>query len=86
MDAEQTDTGGVTSNGTRKRYIDMTTANRSRKFKAQMADRGLVQCNIWVPASAMAEFKRAAELARDNPDLTVARLVDTRTGKLRGLK
>ena len=55
-------------------------------FKARMAEQGLVQANFWVPASAVAELRRACELLRADPDLDVARLVSKTTGRLRGLK
>jgi hypothetical protein len=64
----------------------MTSTQRAARLKERRAEAGLVQCNLWVPAGALAELKRAAELSRENPNLAVARLVDTRTGRLRGLK
>lgn len=80
----------VTSNRGRKRKVKapapMTSAERQAALKARRAELGLVQCNMWVPASAVPELQRAAELMRENTDLTVARLVNRRTGKLRGLK
>lgn len=79
------DKGGVTRN-VRTRGPDMTSAERQRRYKSRMAGEGHVQLNIWVPAHAVADFQRAAELVRENPDLTVARLVSARTGKLRGLR
>ena len=51
-----------------------------------MADAGMVQLNFWVPVAALADVKRAGELMRANPHLTVGRLVDSRTGKFVGLK
>ena len=64
----------------------MTSAERQRRFRARMAEDGCVQCVVWVPAHAVADFQRAAELVRGNPDLTVARLASQATGKLVGLK
>ena len=64
----------------------MTATERQRLLKARRIEAGMVQLNMWVPASAVADFQRAAELIRDDPALAVARLVDTRTGKLKGLK
>lgn len=61
-------------------------AQRQSAHRARMAERGFVQCNVWVPAHAVADFKRAAELAAVNPDLTIARMVDIRSGKLVGMK
>lgn len=64
----------------------MTATERARTFKARMAETGMVQFNAWVPASAVAELKRACELLRENPELDVARLVNRKSGKLCGLK
>lgn len=64
----------------------MTNAERQRAFKVRMTAQGLVQVNVWVPAGAVADIQRAAELIRANPQLNVARLADTITGKLVGLK
>ena len=62
------------------------SALRQRAFKDRMADAGMVQLNFWVPAAALADVKRAGELMRANPHLTVERLVDARSGKFVGLK
>ena len=64
----------------------MTSAQRQTRFRRKLAELGYVQVNVWVPASAAPGFKRAAELASENPDLEIGRMVDTRTGKLRGMK
>jgi hypothetical protein len=64
----------------------MTSAERQRKFKQAQAEKGLVQVNVWVPAGCKADIERAAELIRERRQLTVARLVDTTTGRLVGLK
>ena len=64
----------------------MSGAERARAHKARMVEQGLTQINVWVPMAAAPEIMRAAELLRDNPDLRIARLVSTKTGKLRGLK
>ena len=61
-------------------------AARQAKFRAGRAAEGMKQLTILVPVSAIPEFKRAAELVAADPKLTVARLVDTRTGRLRGLR
>jgi hypothetical protein len=73
--------GTVTSN-----EAGMTNVERARRFKSRMVAAGLVQVNIWVPAAAVADVQRAAELMRAHPHLTVARLADRQTGKLTGLK
>jgi hypothetical protein len=64
----------------------MTNAQRQTALRQRRSELGLVQVNLWVPAGAAADLHRAAELLRDDPDLTVARLASRRTGKLRGLK
>jgi hypothetical protein len=66
----------------------MGTSNseRQRAFKHGMNKAGFVQCAVWITPAALAEFQRAAELVRQDTGLTIGRMVDTRTGKLRGLK
>lgn len=64
----------------------MTATERRARFRAKMAGAGLIQINVWVPPHAAADIQRAAELIRENPDLTVARLVSGATGKMIGLK
>lgn len=64
----------------------MTSTDRQRRFKANMKAAGCIQVNVWVPAKAAADIQRAAELIRQDPALTVARLVDVTTGRLKGLK
>jgi hypothetical protein len=64
----------------------MNNAERARRYKASLAERGLIQVNVWLPAAVASDFKRAAELVANDPHLTVARLMDRRTGRLRGLK
>ena len=64
----------------------MTGAQRQTRFRQKMAELGYVQVNVWVPASAAPSFKRASELVSENPDLEIGRMVNVRTGKLRGMK
>jgi hypothetical protein len=64
----------------------MTNAERQARHRAKLQQSGMVQCNLYVPAGAVPELQRAAELLRANPDLTIARLVNRRTGKLCGLR
>jgi hypothetical protein len=64
----------------------MSNAERARRFKAKQAGEGRTQLNIWVPTHVVAEFKRAAELIVENPHLTIGRLTDAKTGRLRGLE
>ena len=61
-------------------------AERQARHRERLAAAGLVQIALFVPVSAAADFARAAELVRENPDLTVARLVSRTTGKLSGLR
>lgn len=77
--------GAVTSNA-RTKGPDMTSTERQRRYKANMERIGCVQLNIWIPAAAVAEFQRAAELAREYPNLTVARMGDRVSGRIVGLK
>jgi hypothetical protein len=64
----------------------MTNSERQRRFKAKQAEADLIQVNVWVPVGCKADIERAAELIRERRELTVARLVDTTTGRLVGLK
>jgi hypothetical protein len=64
----------------------MSNAERQRRHKSKLAESGLVQVNVWLPAGAVADFQRAAEIVRQNRKLTVARLVNVETGRLVGLK
>lgn len=64
----------------------MTNAQRQQSLRNRRIEAGLVQVNVWVPVGAVADIQRAAELLRAEPELTVARLMDKRTGKLRGLR
>jgi hypothetical protein len=80
----------VTSNGARKhrtkRKPPMTSAERQAAYKNRQREAGIGQINLMVPAHAVADFQRAAELIRANPRLTIARLVNLDTGKLKGMK
>jgi hypothetical protein len=64
----------------------MTGPQRQARLRTARAENGMVQCNVWVPSNAVADIKRAAEMIRANPTLTIASLVDTLTGKLSSLK
>jgi hypothetical protein len=81
----------VTSNGARKHRTKrkpppMTSAERQAAYKSRQREAGIGQINLMVPAHAVADFQRAAELIRANPRLTIARLVNLDTGKLKGIK
>lgn len=64
----------------------MTNAQRQRLHKAKLAQAGLVQCNVLLPAEAVAEFKELAELIRAYPHLRASCARDPASGKLVGLK
>jgi hypothetical protein len=66
--------------------MGVSNADRQRAFQIARNKAGFVKCAVWIPPAAIAEFQRAAELARHDPKLTIGRMVDTETGKLRGLK
>ena len=61
-------------------------AARQAKWRADRAAQGMVQITVMVHSTAVPELKRAVELMATDPHLAVARLVDTRTGRLRGLR
>ena len=59
-----------------------TNAARQRRKRARLADAGLVQCNVWVPAAAAAELRLLAEILRTYPHLLPGPLRDPVSGKL----
>jgi hypothetical protein len=61
-------------------------AARQRAHKLRQAEAGLVQVNVWVPAGAVADIQRAAEIIRQHPQLTIGRLTNPDNGRLVGLK
>ena len=63
----------------------MSIADRAAKFKTARISEGLTQMNVWVPADALPELKAAIALLCADRDLRVARLMNVRTGRLRGL-
>jgi hypothetical protein len=56
-------------------------AARQRRFREKAIEQGWVQCNVWVPASALADLQLQAELLRRHAHLTVGPLRDPYTGK-----
>ena len=65
----------------------MTNAERQARFRARRAESDIVQVAVFVHRSGVSELQRMAELSREsNGTLVPARMVDVRTGKLRGLK
>ena len=68
----------------------VTAAERQARLRKRRADAGLVQCNVWLPAHAVASVQAAADAIIDGMiegrRLEVARLVDRASGKLRGIK
>lgn len=63
-----------------------TSTERARRHKDKLRETGLVQINIWVPAAAVSSFNDAAEKCRSDFNLAVARVVDSTTGRLAGIK
>lgn len=59
-----------------------TNAERQQRKRARLARAGLVQCNLWVPAAAVAELQQQAELLRAHPHLVPGPLRDPVSGKL----
>lgn len=64
----------------------MTGAERQARYRAKREGAGLVQVNVWLPPAAAADIQLAAERMRNNPQLSIARLVDRGTGRLVSLK
>ena len=64
----------------------LTSTERAARLRERRAAQGLVPCTIWLPAAATAEFNQAAELIRAHPELRLARLMSTKTGRMCGLK
>lgn len=67
------------------RQAPKTDIERQRIHRSKRTDAGQMQCTLWLPAAAVPAFRRAAVLVCDNPALTIARLSDRHTGRLRGL-
>jgi hypothetical protein len=63
-----------------------TNKERQQAWAMQQRDAGLVPVTVWVPVACVPDLKRAAELIRADPELTIGRLTDRRTGRLRGLR
>jgi hypothetical protein len=59
-----------------------TAAEHAKAFKQRMSDQGLVQCNVWIPQAAVADFQRAAEMIRDDRTLSIGRMVSRVHGRL----
>ena len=61
-------------------------AARQARFRAEMARQGLVQCNVWIPAAAVADVQLQAQILREHPHLAVGSLRDPVTGKFVALR
>ena len=85
LKAAVTSNGGSSKRTRRKVPPPMTATERQRVFKARMAEAGLVQVNLWLPAGIAPDMAQAAEAIRDNRELTI-RLVNRRTGRTVSLK
>jgi hypothetical protein len=59
-----------------------SNAQRQQRKRERLEAAGLVQCNVWVPASAAAELRLLAELLRAHPHLLPGPLRDPVSGKL----
>lgn len=59
----------------------MTGAERQRKFKQSMSEKGMVQVSVWVHESQAADLKIAANIMASDPDLTPATLRNVATGR-----
>jgi hypothetical protein len=64
----------------------LTNAERQRRKRDRFAARGLTQCNVWVPPSAVDDLRLQAELLRDHPHLVPGPLRDPISGKYVGLR
>jgi hypothetical protein len=64
----------------------MSNASRQAAFRAAQKEAGFVRIDLWVPPSHVRDFVRAAALIKENRTLIVARLVDSRTGRLESLE
>ena len=59
----------------------MSNANRQREFRKRMEEQGFVQVTGWVPASQMADVQSVMRRLRDDGDLEIGTLRNTRTGR-----
>ena len=59
-----------------------TNAQRQQRKRARLEAAGLVQCNLWVPVSAVAELRLLAAILRAHPHLLPGPLRDPVSGKL----
>ena len=64
----------------------LSNADKQKAFRERMNDEGFVQCNVYVPSHALADFKLAAELAREDSALTVGQMKNVRTGRFQSLR
>jgi hypothetical protein len=65
---------------------DHTNSQRQRRKRDRLAARGLTQCNVWVPASALPDIRLPAELLRQHPHLVPGSLRDLVSGKFVALR
>lgn len=59
-----------------------TSAERQRKYRLQMFERGFVPINLLVPIRSQSNFAEVAVRLMENPDLEIAMLRNTKTGRL----
>lgn len=62
--------------------MGMTNAERQARFRAKKLDQGFKTVSVLVPLDRFADFGVALQMLRDNPDLEIGTLRNTKTGKL----
>lgn len=58
-----------------------TAAERQKKFRASMKDRGLVPVTGFVPERSAGDVQRILRLLCENPDFEIPVLRDPKTGR-----
>lgn len=58
---------------------------RNQRYVARMHEKGFIQINIWVPEQSAPDFKQAAAICCDYPNLTVSQLRDVTTGRFQSI-
>lgn len=59
-----------------------SSAERQKRFRKSMEQKGFVQVAVWVPLRAAADFYASARMCLDNPDLTLGPMRNDATGQL----
>lgn len=63
-----------------------SNAERQRKLREKRRVGGIVQCNVWVPASQVPVIQQMAEMMCANHNLTINLLLDASTGRRVSMK